>query len=612
MADPRVLEVQLWVNTTYEGKYGFNSAPENGKTGWSTVYALTRALQIELGISQPADNFGQGTSRAYRNYGELELGNAPTDNKGKRIVKIFQGACYCKGYDPGSFDGVFTEVTQQAVIDLQTDAGLPIRDGKVYDYIFKAFLVMDAYRLTGNGDTKIQSIQRDLNYHYYQTAGVCPCDGHYQRNTNKALIYGIQTEEGIAPPELQTGTVGPSTRALLPTLSVGSSGTFVKLFQYALYFNGYDVGAFDGGVYGNSTKQTVMNFQEFTALTVDGIAGKQTWLSALISTGDPTRRGTACDCITEITPARAQTLVDEGYETVGRYLVNVEGGLNKKIQPGELATIFNAGLTVFPIFQTIGDSASYFTYNQGKSDAEAAYDAARKYGFHYNTTIYFAVDFDAYGYQITDNVVPYFQGINATMHSLGGFYQIGVYGPRSVGITVSDQGLATTSFVSGMSTGFSGNLGYPLPDNWAFDQISTISIGSGVGYINIDNNIKSGRDEGASSVSPADYDESINNLFFDQIDAIYDIALNHSGNDQADANKLLCHYLRHKNYNGFLWATTAGILDSEFIDKVNDQLNSPEIINPFDVTFETRLDTPHFAATLNSILFIWGVEFFYF
>lgn len=503
--DEMVLRVQQWVNTAYSGKSGFIPAPEKGKTGWSTVYALTRALQIELGISQPMDNFGDGTASAYRNYGELELGNIPTDDKARRIVMILQGACFCKGYHPGTFDGIFSEQTKRAVTSLQTDAGLPVRDGKVYDYIFKAFLVMDAYTLTGTGDPKVREIQRELNRLYYTTAGVCPCDGHYQRNTNKALIYGIQTEQGIAP-ELQTGSVGPSTRALLPTLVVGNSGIFVRLFQFALYFNGYDVGTFDG-IYGNGTKGTVMSFQEFTALDADGIAGKQTWLSVLISTGDTNRKGTACDCITEITPARGLALKEAGYETVGRYLVNVAGGLNKKIQPGELENIFAAGLTVFPIYQTYGAAATYFNRRQGSADAVASYIAAEEYGFKEGTTIYFAVDFDVLGHEITNNILPYLSEIKSEFVSLGEKYKIGIYGPRAVGIRAHEGGYAEHSFVSGMSTGFSGNLGYPLPPNWSFDQISTITVGSGEGTITIDNNIKSGGDPGQSSVDSIRFPE---------------------------------------------------------------------------------------------------------
>ena len=35
---------------------------------------------------------------------------------------------------------------------------------------------------------------------------------------------------------------------------------------------------------------------------------------------------------------------------------------------------------------------------------------------------------------------------------------------------VSEAGYVEYSFVADMSTGFSGNLGYPIPENWAFDQ----------------------------------------------------------------------------------------------------------------------------------------------
>lgn len=597
--------VQEWVNRTYKGRYGFEEAPENGKTGWSTVYSLTRALQIELGIAEPFNNFGNGTSAAYKAWGELELGKVPENEKGMNIVQVLQGACYCKGYDPGGFDGRFDEDLKDAVIRLQTDAGLPVRDGKVYDYIFKAFLTMDAFVLTYDGDSTIQQMQRDLNNKYYTTSGVQPCDGHYQRGTNRALIYGIQTEEGIAP-ELQTGSVGPSTRRLLPTLSVGSSGDFVKLFQYALYVNGFDPGAFDG-IYGSGVRAKVMDFQRFCILDADGIAGRQTWLSSLISTGDPERRGTACDCVTQVTPARANALKNAGYETVGRYLTNVpDSSLNKKIQPGELQDIFDAGLTIYPIYQTIGDHLEYFSREQGRIDAQAAYNAAKEFGFLKDTIIYFAVDFDVLGYQIDENVIPYFQGVNERMSNLGGIYRVGVYGPRAVCIQVSSEGLATTSFVSGMSTGYSGNLGYPLPNNWAFDQIATISVGSGDGYIEIDNNIKSGRYNGESQVDPSiTYPEepvSSNYEFFEQINQMYELALEYTDRDYSRSNKLVCQYLRKDEYDGFQWDVTAGEIDEDFVNLVNERMNNPTIGEIIDPKYGVDVGIPHLAATLNAIL----------
>ncbi|MFP9035808.1 glycoside hydrolase domain-containing protein, partial [Enterococcus faecalis] len=76
-------------------------------------------------------------------------------------------------------------------------------------------------------------------------------------------------------------------------------------------------------------------------------------------------------------------------------------------------------------------------------------------------------------------------------------YEIGVYGPRNICIRTSEAGLTKYSFVANMSTGFSGNLGYPMPNNWAFDQFYEGTIGSGSGSIGIDKDGYSGRDSGA-------------------------------------------------------------------------------------------------------------------
>lgn len=46
-----VLKVQQWLNTNYSKMKGYNTVNENGVTSWDTIYGLTRALQIELGIS---------------------------------------------------------------------------------------------------------------------------------------------------------------------------------------------------------------------------------------------------------------------------------------------------------------------------------------------------------------------------------------------------------------------------------------------------------------------------------------------------------------------------------------------------------------------------------
>ncbi|WP_369191271.1 glycoside hydrolase domain-containing protein [Streptomyces sp. R08] len=219
-----------------------------------------------------------------------------------------------------------------------------------------------------------------------------------------------------------------------------------------------------------------------------------------MSTGDNTRAGTACDTVTELTAPRAAALYSAGYRYIGRYLSNVPGStLNKQLQPGELKVIAAQGLNVFPIYQTYGGEAAYFRREQGVADAHAAIERARHYGFKAGTRIYFAVDFDALDHEVTDSVLPHFRGIKATVDEYGPEYRMGIYAPRNVCSRVGAEGLTSASFLSDMSTGFSGNLGFPHPVDWSFDQIATISAGSGSGAISIDNDIASGRDLGQSS-----------------------------------------------------------------------------------------------------------------
>lgn len=603
--DERVLETQVWLNNTYGDHSGYETIVEDGITGWSTMYALTRALQIELGITNTADNFGPGTLSRLQAYGPI---SRTTNNGNVNIVKIIQGGCYCKGYGPGGITGYFGTGTEGAIASMQSDMGLLNSDGVVTPKVFKALLTMDAYVLLYGGRPEVRSIQQWLNrmYHHRENFFFMPCDGLYRRNTQKALVYAIQYEEGLSD-DIANGNFGPTTRSLLPTLNVGESdGTtyFVHLFQAAMIFNRYDV-AFDG-YFSSALSGQVEAFQEFTMLPVTGIGDYQTWCSLLVSTGDPTRRGESCDCITEITPARASTLVNEGYETVGRYLTNVEGGLNKKIQPGELQNIFDAGLTVFPIFQTYGGEASYFNYAQGKSDAIDACNAANDYGFKRGTTIYFAVDFDALGYQITENIIPYFNGINDHMSDFAGLYKVGIYGPRNVCIQVSEEGFATTSFVAGMSYGFSGNLGYPLPRNWAFDQISTISLGSGDGYIEIDNNIKSGRDNGSSSVKT---DTNANEDCFLQLSQIQVLGMYHAEVYYPNfivpyGNYLVTNYYRKDNYDKFRWDITAGPVNNEFVGWAEGQLGDPAFINLTDPVTTNEVGIEHLMATMSADLYV--------
>jgi peptidoglycan hydrolase-like protein with peptidoglycan-binding domain len=503
-----VRRAQQWVNATYSGVNGFTPVQEDGVAGWATMYALTRALQHELCITELSDSFGPTTLTLLTQRGGVKL-TEPNGN----IVRIVQCACYVKGYDPGSISGTFDRQTIRAVCKLMSNAGL--NDGfvdAVPPKVVKALLTMDAYQLVAGGTATVRSIQQWLNGRYWgrQNFFVLPCDGNVSRGVQTAVYMAIQFELGMTDAEA-TGVFGTATRAGLNThpLSRGSEGVFVQLFTAAMVFNRIDLG--NRRIYEQFTRTfdsevaaAIRTFQVFSAIPATGAGDFVTWCQLLASNGDPTRSCTAVDCITTITDARAATLTAAGYTLVGRYLDERPSSkpLNKQIQPGELDVIFRNCLKVFPISQYYGGEAKYFTHAQGVTDAQGAHDAAVRYGFDQGTVIYFAVDFDATQADVDSGVIPYFQGVVAGLAGRGGCYVHGVYGARNVCSEVTRRTGARWSYVAGMSTGYSGNMGYPLPENWAFNQVQTTTLGSGTGQIEIDRNAhRPGSDPGVSSVN---------------------------------------------------------------------------------------------------------------
>lgn len=618
MSDPWVLGVQTYLNTTYSSHPGWVTVKETGKTGWSTMYALTRALQIELGFDELSENFGPGTFAAVDNIapiGEL-FDETPTVTE-QRINNIIRGGLYCKGYDGGSgdLDGYYIPTTTAAVKELRMDMGLAASTGKVTPKVFKALLTMDAYVLLDDGSSAIRSIQQSLNARYVTREDfyVIPADGYYSRAVQNALMLALQYEigmdDGVANGNFGNGTqAGIREQAHLVQGSVDTTKYFVHLFQAALTFNGYATTI--GSTYTAATKAVVSSFQSFCKLPVTGEADFTTWASLLVSTGDPTRSGKAADCITTITATHADTLVANGFETVGRYLTNYPGPnpTNKKIQPGELDTIFAHGLTVFPIFQEGGDELFYFTYGKGLYAGATADAAAREYGFKPGTVIYFAADFDALEEEVESNVVPFFRGVRDALAQRNSTYSVGVYGSRNTCAIVSENGLAELSFVSGMSTGYSGNLGYPLPSNWAFDQVLEYSISSGGNSLNIDKDIKSGRDLGQSSVLPLPVPPVRSVPLVTSLMWLEDRArafrMTHP--DALSVAELVSQYLQAPTYLGIKWSVLAGVSDPAWLEYAHHAAIAENfvVIKEYEPYFGAETaDASHLFATLSTLLF---------
>lgn len=503
--DQLIIEVEEWLNANYSDHPGFGYLEPEGRPGNTVVSRLIMALQIELGIVNIVPTFGPGTESAFQNISRDRFDEEERHN----LVYILQGSFWAKGYSPGTFDGRFNAQTENAILRFQSDVGFEQPNGVVDAKLMKALLNTDGFRLSYSGKPMIRLIQQILNTEYADGFfDYIPTNGVYERQTNKALIYALQVEIGIG--HIANGSYGPSTVGSTPTLRPGNSQTGVnRILKFALTVNGAPNLVLDGN-YDETVEWAVREFQAFMTLPVTGIADMPTIKQLLTSNGYVGRPAKACDASMIINYDRARTLKESGYEVIGRYLTGTVGGTRSKAMThSELTILKDQGIRVFPIFQDGGANVQHFNENQGIIDAKEAVLTAYRLGFPEGTTIYFAVDFDAYDYQITQNIIPYmaavrkeFEKNNASIAMPS--YELGVYGARNVCIRCAQDPSvrATSSFVSNMSTGFSGNLGFPMPENWSFGQFFETSIGSGSGYLEIDKNDYSGRDTGTTAFNP--------------------------------------------------------------------------------------------------------------
>lgn len=605
--DQMVLKAQKWVNATYSSVPGYVRCNENGVTGWNVAFALTRALQHELGIAELSDNFGPTTLGRLTAYG-----NVGANSSNMNLRTIAEAALYCKGYTGGDIDGTFGAPTRAGLNALAQDMSVTSDSplDSVPPKMFKAMLTMDAYILLNGGDEYVRQIQQWLNATYIGRRDFFygPCDGHFSRDVQKALVLAIQYELGMSD-DVVTGAVGPGTMAGLKSQAHVATGSrddgrsgFVHLFKAAMHFNGWD-GHWNNGdpAFTTQIADVVRHFQEFSKLPQSGEGDYQTWMSLLLSTGDPDRRGIAFDCMYPLNSTTIATVKNAGYQIVGRYLT---GGTNKVLTHSEIALINDNGLSFFPLYQEYGDALQYFSYDQGYDAGVAACNAARGLGIPYGTVVYFSVDFDALDTEITSAVIPHFQGVNDAVKADGSRYAVGVYGCRNVCGRLSSSGLAVRSFVSGMSWGYSGNLGFPLPDNWAFDQITNLTLAPGApGAVEIDNDIASGRDPGLNSVTrPRDPNDG----FYTYLVWLEARAQQwrDKGNTARSQSELVAQYLRmmDNKYNFTGASEVFGELDTGFVDYAKNYQNRPDASALRDPSNFRDADAGHFGASFGAVL----------
>ena len=496
MVDQMVLSTQKWLNKTYKNVQGFGSVPENGKTGWPTIYGLIRGFQHECGITELSDNFGPTTQKKADDLlPKLKIGY--TGN----LVYLIQGAFWCKGMSPEAFDGKYTTKTEEAISTLQKNAGVA-SNGKLTVALLKALFDMSAFVLVPGGDSKIRTMQQNLNASYQPYFGILPCDGIYQRETNSALIYALQAEIGMSPSEAN-GIYGPGTTSRTPVVNIGATGNVVKIIQWGLYVNGFYKSGDFNGIFSSSLGDEVISFRKFMKLPSYSATADMTVIKGLLSSaGNTSRDSIACDTSTQLSLEQIKYLKSIDFSVVGRYLTGSVGtGANKRnkyLTSEEIENLVNEGFSIFPIYQDGGWEENYFTSSQGKTDAILASNAAMELGFPTGATIYFAVDVDVLDGNIDSTVLPYIKAVHDTLSTIS-LYKTGIYGTRNVCQRAVDAGAVTNCFVSDMSTGFSGNLGFKMPKEWAFDQFIEMTVGRGDMLFPIDQVASSGRDAGVKN-----------------------------------------------------------------------------------------------------------------
>lgn len=506
-----VEEIQKWLNGAFGDRSEWVTLDEDGIAGWGTIRGLIRGLQLELGFTgTDVDGvFGNSLKAA------VPVLTPPTSEE-QTIISIAQSALRVKGYNApavssGEF-GHFTDLTVSALQEMCDDANYienRAANGNptITAEIWKGLCSQDAYVAVAGGDEKLRTIQRRLNSSTYQPAmGLNPTDGIVTPQLARGLIKALQVLLGFVNTDDPTvegaadGVWGPTTAQAVRNEGPISAAPepWTRLLAYAVYVNG----ATDTNVDDPSWSDIARRANGFGYnLRLDVSPDSSTVLpivtaALFVSYGDQNRgwndiRHDAIEPMIGIDTATRLKGLTRTFELpdsqlyklhvgfVGRYMQNApDPVLDKELtideiyELADLRTENENGEVAFgiaPIWQTSANDAAYFIPGRGTTDAQDAHARAEALGIPRNVTIYFAVDFDAFGDTIDSLIVPYFQELNAETTALGG-NPIGVYGPRAVCNRMEQDELATASYVGNLSYGWTGNLGQPMPGNWAIDQ----------------------------------------------------------------------------------------------------------------------------------------------
>lgn len=131
-------------------------------------------------------------------------------------------------------------------------------------------------KTTSSKINTVKEVQQWVNKEY--TFSDITVDGIYGKNTKKSLIKALQTElnQNYKKNLVVDGVWGSKTKNAIRNIKKGAKNDIVKVLQAFLICNGYKDAYLDGD-FGTGTYNSLKSYQKKMKLSVDGIAGKNTF-----------------------------------------------------------------------------------------------------------------------------------------------------------------------------------------------------------------------------------------------------------------------------------------------------------------------------------------------
>ena len=171
--------------------------------------------------------------------------------------------------------------------------------------------------------------------------------------------------------------------------------------------------------------------------------------------------------------SKASALFAAGIRTVIRYYSRDTTRPSKRLDATEADALTAAGLRIGIVHEgRFGDKVDNFDRASGVADGlYAQIYGAQIIGQPDGSTIYFGADFDATKPQISDHVLPYFQGIADAFAQkpVGPRYKVGIYGSGASCEAVLAAGLAEKAWLA-QSTGWADYVSFRDARRWALLQ----------------------------------------------------------------------------------------------------------------------------------------------